>query len=246
MSSGFRSGGHNVPVRKVIGDEVVYHDPDFAPIICQAESIGDLFDHGRAVSAGGRGGARIVSLDDYSFVVRKYLRGGLPGRLIKKSFLYLGEQQVRGVKEFRLLARMRDQGLPVPRPIATGFTKKGTVYRCTIVLEYIPDVQPLARLIGDLRKDQWYDLGALIKRFHRCGVYHTDLNAYNILFGQSGFYVIDFDKCYLVPGVLRRYSGYWMRRNIDRLYRSLEKENEGDPGLLSNGWPQLQRGYFES
>jgi 3-deoxy-D-manno-octulosonic-acid transferase len=48
---------------------------------------------------------------------------------------------------------------------------------------------------------------------------HTDLNCRNILLDQAGtVWLIDFDKC------RRREKGNWQQQNLQRLWRSLHKE----------------------
>lgn len=178
-----------------------------------------------------------------SFLVRPYRRGGLPGRVIKDSFIYLRERNVRGIRELKLLCYLHGCGLPVPRPILTVFRRKQLTYRCSIILDYIPDVRPLASVFEDLAEERWYELGVLLKRLHCHQVYHTDLNSFNILVGSSQFHIIDFDKCYIVPPILRRWSAWWLRRNIHRLYRSLAKVDPEAGAPPKDAWKALLRGY---
>ena len=65
----------------------------------------------------------------------------------------------------------------------------------------------------------WQEMGKTIRRFHEQGIYHTDLNAHNILLDdQLKVYLIDFDKGYIRPQ-----EKAWQQENLDRLKRSLDK-----------------------
>jgi 3-deoxy-D-manno-octulosonic-acid transferase len=75
---------------------------------------------------------------------------------------------------------------------------------------------------------------------HALGVDHTDLNCRNILLDAAGQpWLIDFDKC------LRRPDGPWTQANIDRLQRSLRKEQAKHLGLhwQDADWQALLEGY---
>ena len=69
---------------------------------------------------GGRGSAWLVHGRFGDAVLRHYRRGGLVGRWVDDRYLFLGEASVRCVREFQLLARLYERGLPVPRPLLAG------------------------------------------------------------------------------------------------------------------------------
>jgi predicted Ser/Thr protein kinase len=59
---------------------------------------------------------------------------------------------------------------------------------------------------------------------HARGVHHADLNAHNLLLGETGaVYVLDFDRGRV------RVRGQWERRVLQRLQRSLAKVTAGLP-----------------
>jgi 3-deoxy-D-manno-octulosonic acid kinase len=68
----------------------------------------------------GRGKTLVVSDGEHEFVLRHYIRGGLPGRLIRDSYIWLGERQTRSFAEWYLLAKLQSLGLPVPRSGTTS------------------------------------------------------------------------------------------------------------------------------
>ena len=70
-----------------------------------------------------------------------------------------------------------------------------------------------------LPREEWARLGRLLRRFHREGVFHADLNANNILLdAKGGLFLIDFDR-----GRLRPPDPKWQQANLARLRRSLDK-----------------------
>ena len=53
------------------------------------------------------------------FVLRHFVRGGLVRKLVYDRYLWTGEDTTRSFLEWRMLARMADRGLRVPRPDLT-------------------------------------------------------------------------------------------------------------------------------
>ena len=149
-------------------------------------------------------------------VLRRYRRGGMIARLSRDSYLWAGEDRTRSFREYRLLAAMRRQGLDVPAPLAAAYWRQGPVYRAAILVERIPGVKPLAQMLAE---PLWEPVAAAIVRMHRAGVWHADLNAFNILIGGEGrVWLIDFDR-----GIQGRLSDRQRQGNLERLRRSLNK-----------------------
>lgn len=195
------------------------------------------------VSSGGRGGAWFVETANLSAVLRKYLRGGFVARISESAYIYLGENRVRSFSEFRLLLKLYNDGFPVPKPIAACYQKLTIAgYRGAILVERLRDAVPLADSIGHLSQERWRSLGMTLRRFHGAGIRHADLNCFNILVREDGFYLIDFDK-----GVIKKKAkgnAPWKAANLARLRRSLERLNwqEGAADLESR-WTALEQGY---
>lgn len=173
------------------------------------------------VSSGGRGSAWFVERSPEHWVLRQYLRGGLVGKLERDRYLYAGEARVRSFAEFRLLRQLRIMGLPVPKPVAVMYQRRGLLYSSTIIVERLKGVCPLGDVALALNENRWREIGQVVRQFHDGGVYHADLNCFNILIGETSIHLIDFDK-----GELRSQTSYrisWKSNTVDRLKRSLNK-----------------------
>ena len=193
----------------------------------------------------GRGNTLIVSDGEHEFVLRHYIRGGLPGRLIRDSYLWLGERQTRSFAEWHLLARLADRGLPVPRPAAARYCRSGPVYTADLLTMRLPNIRSLAERIAERpgHAEFWRNLGAELHRFHHAGVFHADLNAYNLQVDpDDSLYLLDFDRGKILP------PGQWQQKNIGRLHRSLRKIRKADRRIhFSNAnWDQFLAGYFDA
>jgi 3-deoxy-D-manno-octulosonic acid kinase len=198
-----------------------------------------------ALRSAGRGKTLIVSDGEHEFVLRHYIRGGLPGRLIRDSYLWLGERQTRSFKEWHLLARLNSLGLPVPRPAAARYRRSGPVYTADLLTIRLPDIRSLADRIAERPGDEsfWQNLGIELHRFHQAGVFHADLNAYNLQIGSDDkMILLDFDRGKIMP------PGQWKQKNIGRLHRSLRKIKQaaGSIHYSAANWNQFLEGYFSA
>ncbi|ABM17875.1 Mn2+-dependent serine/threonine protein kinase [Marinobacter nauticus VT8] len=205
----------------------------------------DWFDPGywgeRAVpvSSGGRGSAWFVERSPEHWVLRHYRRGGLAGKLIHDRYLYAGEAHVRSFAEFRLLIQLRVLGLPVPEPVAVMYQRRRLFYSSAIIIERLHGVRPLGDVALALDKHRWREIGQVIRQFHDAGVYHADLNCFNILVGETSIHLIDFDKGEL-RAPLSPYRTSWKGNTVGRLKRSLNKAY-GDE--LERQWQFFLEGY---
>jgi 3-deoxy-D-manno-octulosonic acid kinase len=173
-----------------------------------------------ADARGGRGSISYIEVDGQQFVLRRYLRGGLPARVSRDCYFWLGEERTRPFHEFRLLAALMDRGLPVPRPVAARYLRSGLTYRGELVTERLRGATSLAErwLAGRIRDADWQSAGRCIRRFHDAGVQHADLNANNVMLDDAGnAWLLDFDR-----GQIRT-PGDWQERSLARLGRSLKK-----------------------
>lgn len=154
----------------------------------------------QAVSAdlGGRGQAMLVQTACGPAVVRRFLRGGWMGPLLGDRYWRRTPERSRGFREFRLLYRLRQLALPVPRPLAASFEPAGLFYRAGLLTEFIPDAQSLAAVAEHLSGSDWRALAQMLKRFFAVGLLHPDLNAHNLLLDRSGqWHLLDFDRARL-------------------------------------------------
>jgi tRNA A-37 threonylcarbamoyl transferase component Bud32 len=148
---------------------------------------------------------------------------------------------VRAFAEWRLLQHLTRRQLPVPKPLAARYQRRGLTYRCDLITQRIADASSLSALLArePVSEGVWCDIGVAIARLHAAGADHADLNAHNILLGRGGVSVIDFDR-----GRLRA-PGAWEQQNLQRLHRSLSKISRGlAPRRFSAAeWQWLLAGY---
>ncbi len=193
----------------------------------------------------GRGNTMIVKGGQNDFVLRHFNRGGLIGRLVADSYFWLGADATRAFCEWRLLSKLVTMDLPVPRPAAARYVRSGLIYKADLLTVLIPDVIPLSDRITTRpgTEEFWQKLGRDIAPFHKAGVFHADLTAYNIQIDKNDkLWLVDFDR-----GRLRQ-PGPWQQKNLARLHGSLQKIKRLDPELhySETNWEQILDGYFSS
>ncbi|KPQ01939.1 3-deoxy-D-manno-octulosonic acid kinase [Marinobacter sp. HL-58] len=202
-------------------------------------------DRAKPVTSGGRGGAWFIDADHVDMVLRHYRRGGLMARLAERTYLYAGFDRARSLAEFRILGRLRALDLPVPEAVAAIAWKYRLFwYRAAILVKRIPGAVTFSdstRLGDELL---WEQLGQVIRRFHDNGLDHVDLNCDNILVTDSQIYLIDFDRCRLVPEKDNEADAAWKQRNLERLHRSVGKRClDIPPGQRESLWQRLLQAY---
>ena len=183
------------------------------------------------------------NLSELAWVLRHYYRGGLIAKLINDQYLFASIKSTRVYKEIALLEKMLALGLPVPKPIAGRVRRKGLFYSADLIMEKL-DAQDLVALLkeSDFKEALWSSIGDIIAQFHNQNIYHSDLNAHNILIDCSDkVWLIDFDKC-----ELRENIGSWKDENMERLNRSFEKEKKLVPSFNYNNdcWDLLKKAYL--
>ncbi len=198
-----------------------------------------------SLRSGGRGNTMFVGNIPRQFVLRHYMRGGLVGKFNRDHYIFSGEDLTRPFQEWRLLDKLAANNMNVPRPAAARFCRRGTLYTADIITVRIPDVVSLSEYIATADRDEefWQSVGAAIWKFHEAGVYHADMNAYNIQIDKDGdIWMLDFDK-----GALKA-PGTWQQETLSRLHRSLKKVLGLDPKLHfhAGNWEQLLEGYFSA
>ncbi len=200
---------------------------------------------GGDMGSAGRGTTLFVGNVPRQFVLRHYRRGGLLGRVVRDLYVWSGVDDSRPFREWRMLAKMAEYGLRVPRPAAARYVRRGLFYSGDILTVRIPGVRPLSRVIaeGPRRPESWGQIGAEIFVFHAAGVYHADMNAFNLqLDSRDQLWMLDFDK-----GRLRE-PGPWQQETLKRLHRSLRKLCRLNPALHfgRRDWEALLAGYFDA
>jgi len=194
----------------------------------------------------GRGSAWFIDAPFGPLVLRHYLRGGWAAKLSRRHYLFTTVSRSRPFREYHLLARLFEQGLPVPRPVAALCESQGLRSTGSILTMRIPSAKTLADILPgnkdsvNLDAGFWESAGQCIRQFHDAGVWHADLNARNILLdAELKVFLIDFDRARFIPGKAVQGQG-----NLNRLKRSLVKLwpaktlTEMEPA-----WLQLEAGY---
>ncbi len=193
--------------------------------------------------SGGRGGVFIIRSPAGECVLRHYRRGGMVAALMGDRYLWTGADRTRSFCEFRLLQTMARLQLPVPKAVAARYVRAGLYYHADLMMLRLADTQTLTDCLaqGRLDAELAQEVGALVARFHRAGVWHADLNAHNILVASSGLYLVDFDR-----GRMRTPEESWRIANLQRLRRSLLKLGaaaQGEAAFDEAIWTPLTYGY---
>jgi 3-deoxy-D-manno-octulosonic acid kinase len=203
------------------------------------EELGAWFDPkdprwgATAVAEGGRSAAWFLQIRDVRGVLRHYRRGGWAAKLLRSGYVWTGLSKTRAFEEFELLGLMYRAGLPVPQPIAARVQKRGLLYEAALLTVRIPDAQPLARVTDP---ELWAQAGREIARMHAFGVWHADLNVYNIMVDvDNRIWLIDFDRSRYSP-----VNDGLRAENLSRLLRSVRKVVPQQEHL---NWPTLNRAY---
>lgn len=223
---------------KAIINQISEHhfDPDGWP---HAEAIKG------ALRSGGRGSTMFVGNVPRQLVLRHYKRGGLVGKVVDDLYVFSGADKTRSFREWRLLHKLCKENLRVPRPAAARYGRLGVFYTADLITVAIPNVVALSQYIAgnDVGESFWSSVGVAIYEFHAAGVYHADMNAYNLQIDDAGrLWMLDFDKGSLRP------PGPWQQATLRRLHRSLRKIVGLDAKLnfRAANWEQLLAGYFSA
>jgi len=192
--------------------------------------------------ATGRATVLFIRIGSDQCVLRHYHRGGAIAKINNDRFLYTGINRTRAVREYRLLEQMQNYNLPVPEPLGARVKTFGATYSCDLLTRTIPNTQTLTNKLSEcgLPAIQWQSIGAAIRQLHNYNVWHSDLNANNILLDASGkVSIIDFDRCRI------RRDNRWQQNNINRLKRSLDKLTamKQIPEVSMSSWKALLDGY---
>lgn len=229
------------------------HKQDDLFIVYDADRIrhpdANLFDPGYweeqgavAGNARGRGCAWFLDTDFGAAVLKQYLRGGWAARVSRDRYVYSGFERSRPFREFRILEQLCGAELPAPQPLAAMCRRDGGFYSGWILTQRIANGEPLAEKMaaGANDSEMWRAIGACVRRFHRLGLVHADLNTRNILVDTAnGIHLIDFDRSRISPGNQRAFES-----NLARLRRSLEKTWPEEPeNDLEPCWRLFTEGY---
>ncbi len=200
-------------------------------------------------SAQGRGTTWFIEYEDRKDIaLRHYYRGGFFGKILTDQFLFRSWVNSRSVQEMKILDALVKSAVNVPTPLGARTVRHGCYYTCDIITARISDAQDLVSvLVNDsIEPDVYLKIGREIKKMHRAGVNHADLNIHNILLdAYSKVWLIDFDKCRLTSSSSSDASNRWQQSNLDRLKRSFLKEfgKHNIHWQESKDWQSLLAGY---
>lgn len=233
----------NEKVEKMADRWVLYNPELMASPVADFFKCSELHKKGLVIgSAGGRGETCFFKSGEDTWALRHYLRGGLISKFIFDQYLGFRLKNTRAWKEWHLLNQMVNLGLPVPTPVAASVIKSIPFYSADLVTVYIENTQTLADVleIKELDNSIWQEIGRCIRRFHDHSVFHSDLNAKNIMLDDKNIiYLIDFDQCRFRKG------DAWKQDNLQRLKRSLDKFKSklADFSFDDSAWEMLMTGY---
>ena len=182
---------------------------------------------------GGRGGSVLIELGDHArvdcAVLRRYQRGGWVARISRDRYVYNGLERTRALREFRLLDRLHQAGLGVPRPLLASVERFSVWgYRQALMTQWIDGAQTLAHRLAQGQSLDWAGFARALAALVDARVYHPDLNAHNVLCDEAErWWFIDFDRARVGT---RPRAG---QRMVARLCASLAKHRLDVP--LSRG-----------
>lgn len=188
----------------------------------------------QAVAQGGRNAAWFIEHNGQAALLRHYKRGGLVAKLVRQYYVWLGAERTRSWAEFAVLLHLRHRSVAVPIPLAALWQRVFLGYKAAIIVQRIPDALPIAHQLENTRAEA---VAFAVKQMHDAGVWHADLNVFNILIdAQQKIHLIDFDKAKIL-GVVKSKQ---RQNNVLRLRRSLIKVR-GEIGL--QWFEQFDRAY---
>src|SRR5699024_2991061 len=133
--------------------------------------------------------------------------------LLHDQYLWLGEQKTRSWAEFEVMRYLYDLEVPVPEPIWASWHRHGFYYRAALATERVLGARTLASTLNQVSPRP---VARAIKKMHDAGVFHADLNAFNILLdAEQAVWLIDFDRARRC----RQLSFAQRKNNLRRLQR---------------------------
>ena len=147
----------------------------------------------------GRGKTYNIKHDGKEFILKHYIRGGFASKISHDNYIFDSLASTRSVKEYNLLNNLFAKDLPVPKPAALQVIRNRFTYTCDLITCKIKNIGTLHDFImkKKMTSELWNSLEFTLKKFLKESVYHSDLNAKNIIIDeQSNFYLVDFDNSY--------------------------------------------------
>ncbi len=167
--------------------------------------------------AGGRGNLLRFACTGGHGLIRRYQRGGMMRHILRDAYIL----ENRPCREFRLHLHAERQGLSVPPLLGVCWERRGLLLRGAIATQEVAAKTLQEYVEADIphAEDALRACGTLIRRMHDMDIWHADLQVRNILVGEGGPWIIDFDNAVLRPNL----TPLLRARNLLRLRRSIEK-----------------------
>ena len=181
-------------------------------------------------------------------LIRRSLRGGVFGRLLKELYLDVGRP--RPLRELQIATYARSVGVQTPE-IAAALVERANrlFYRGALVTKEISPSRDLQEeALAFLPRDRQAirekrqcirSAGRLVARMHDAGIQHADLHLKNILKSGDMLYLLDFDAARFRNPLPERAK----RMNLLRLYRSVQKINRNRPVITRTDVIRFMRSY---
>lgn len=173
-----------------------------------------------------------------SVLIKQYSHGGIFGKILPKYYFFSN----RFLHEFSIYVEILKNNLPIPEYLGGFWSKKFGVYRCGIIIEFIPDTHTLEEFLNNnfFSIEEKYDIlikcGKIIKNMHDIGIFHNDLQIRNLLIDSKNksVFLIDFDNAKKIFTL----NNYYRSQNLLRLKRSFLKR-----GISPDFFNILLKGY---
>lgn len=209
------------------------HEPDQSSVQALFDEL-SYGEHVHKVGQGGRQAAWFIDAPYGAVVLRHFRRGGLMAKITDRHYLWTGQQHTRSWREYQIMSYLHAQGLAVPKVLGACWWRYSLYYSASLISARIPGAQALAQDLNDVYLQP---IALEIVRMHQLGVWHADLNAYNILLDEKmNAWLIDFDRAKRLVMTPRL-----IQQNLLRLRRSLVKLH-GQAG--EQWWQKFSLIYF--
>ncbi|RMG44526.1 MAG: hypothetical protein D6719_01620 [Candidatus Dadabacteria bacterium] len=162
---------------------------------------------------GGRAQIMSIKLADDNIAIKKYVRGGVPGKFVRGTYFRFGQN--RAQIEYDILERVRAQGINAPEPL--GYVLHGSIfYNAWLMMREIPGHKALAQLALNDAEKAFAATDCLVESITKLvesGIYHVDLHPGNVLLDKNDrVYIIDFDRARLYRGDKNRLRDMYICR----------------------------------
>lgn len=185
----------------------------------EASAIIEQISRGELIRNKGRGGIKVLSVNNKKMACRQYIHGGLFRAVTQDRFF----SERRALDEADILRYLAENGFPVVRPCFVVAEKRGLTQRLFLITEFVHDASDLLDIWRTASRMKRFRiikrLAALVRRLELLGIFHPDLHINNILVtGKGELIFLDFDRAFKKAATVND-----MKRIFWRLDRYMEK-----------------------